>query len=188
MSILDPLTVDLLKLLPTTYLPKSYQFFQPERQRWTRRFSMVTLLIQVLRTKVLKVSRILLQIFNVLVNDILSRNITSWLHSVLHHGTTQNNEKESIACLTVMVAHHEDFKDVLPIFPRKNVIHIKKTQKFGLVVCKRCKMKPIVLSRTWIKNFKSSTAQLLQDNLKNRRLFHLKQKMQKPRREKLKDK
>ena len=141
---------------------------------------MVTLLIQVLRTKVLKVSRILLQIFNVLVNDILSRNITSWLHSVLHHGTTQNNEKESIACLTVMVAHHEDFKDVLPIFPRKNVIHIKKTQKFGLVVRKRCKMKPIVLLRTWIKNFKSSTVQLLQDSLKNRRLFHLKQKMQKP--------
>ena len=92
---------------------------------------MVTLLIQVLRTKVLKVSRILLQIFNVLVNDILSRNITSWLHSVLHHGATQNNEKESIVCLTVMVAHHEDFKDVLPIFPRKNVIHIKKTQKLG---------------------------------------------------------
>ena len=79
-----------------------------------------------------------------------------------------------------MVAHHEDFKDALPIFPRKNVIHIKKTQKFGLVVRKRCKMKPIILLRTWIKNFKSSTVQLLQDSLKNRRLFHLKQKMQKP--------
>ena len=33
-----------------------------------------------------------------------------------------------------MVAHHEDFKDGLPVFPQKNVIHIKKIQKFGLVV------------------------------------------------------
>ena len=29
--------------------------------------------------------------------------------------------------------HHEDFKDALAIFPRKNVIHIKKALKFGLV-------------------------------------------------------
>ena len=33
-----------------------------------------------------------------------------------------------------MVAHHEDFQDALPVVPQKNVIHIKKTQKFGLVI------------------------------------------------------
>ena len=29
--------------------------------------------------------------------------------------------------------HYEDFKDSLAMFPRKKVICIKKTQKFGLV-------------------------------------------------------
>ena len=33
-----------------------------------------------------------------------------------------------------MVAHHEDFKDASPVFPQKNVIHIKETKKFGLVI------------------------------------------------------
>ena len=29
--------------------------------------------------------------------------------------------------------HYEDFKDALATFPQKNVLHIKKAQKFGLV-------------------------------------------------------
>ena len=32
--------------------------------------------------------------------------------------------------------HHEDFKDVLAMFPRKNVFHIKKAQNFGLAECR----------------------------------------------------
>ena len=32
--------------------------------------------------------------------------------------------------------HHEDFKDVLAMFPRKNVFHIKKAQNVGLAECR----------------------------------------------------